>query len=111
MKEIKKRASDDIRVKNVRSVRNRTIAKRHILYTQGGKQSAVVPNPQLIRGCRNQNRAHTENIRSRKSMGRFWVDSGSWSVKGKAGGGKVYTAYGIRYAMGCALRGAALVST
>lgn len=32
-------------------------------------------------------------------MRRFWVDSGSWSVKGKSGGGKVYTAYGIRYAM------------
>jgi hypothetical protein len=44
-------------------------------------------------------------------MGRFWVDSGSWSVKGKKGGGKVYTAYGIRYAMGYELRGAALVST
>jgi hypothetical protein len=40
MKEIKKRASDDIQVeKNVRNVRNRTIAKRHILYTQEGENN------------------------------------------------------------------------
>ena len=52
MKEIKKRASDDIQV-NVRNVRNRTIAKCHRLYTQGGKRSAVVPEPQLMGGCRN----------------------------------------------------------
>lgn len=55
---IKKRASDDILVKNVRnvrSVRNRTIAACHKLYTQGEtSRCATTPKPQLIRGCRNQ---------------------------------------------------------
>jgi hypothetical protein len=73
MKEIKKRASDDIQVKKiVRNVRNRMIAKCHILYTQGGKQSAVVPKTQLIRRYRNQKLwAHTGNYRMSKIHGAF----------------------------------------
>jgi len=75
-------------------VRHRTIAKCHILYTQVAKKN--LPS----------------NVGRIKSMGHFWMDGVSWSVKGKNGGGEVYMTYG-RYTvlLYVGLRGAALVST
>lgn len=74
------------------------LLKVHIVYTQGAKQSGVVPKSLQIRRCRNQNEAHTSRIGGGKSMGRVRVDSVSWSVKDERGG-KVYTTYGMEYAM------------
>jgi hypothetical protein len=54
MKDIKKRASDDIQVKKMFEMFAIERMLTVTYYVRRGKESAVVPKPQSIRDCRNQ---------------------------------------------------------